>query len=307
MPHLNFAVIVPTLNAAPDLKKFIPALQAQSVKPKRFLVIDSASDDGTAAQLQGAGAEVVVIERKDFNHGGTRMLGARKIAADCDVAVFLTQDAILSDPTAIETLVSAFKDPHISAAYGRQLPREKATLIETFARNFNYPETSQTRSKEDIATYGFRTCFCSNSFAAYRLSSLIDAGGFPEDTIFGEDALAVGKMILNGATIQYEANAAVIHSHSYSLAQEFRRYFDIGVMHSRSQELLKHFGSPSGAGREFVLKEFGFLLRRNPLRIPEAFIRTALKYTAYKLGRAEKKIGLGLKRSLSMHKGFWQP
>lgn len=305
MSHLRFAVIVPMLNAEPDLAQFIPAFQAQSLQPDRFLVLDSSSTDKTADICRAAGAEVVVIDRSDFNHGGTRMQGTRLVADDCDIAIFLTQDAILASATAFETILAAFQEPAISAAYGRQLPRENALAVETFARLFNYPDTSRTRSKADIPTYGFRTCFCSNSFAAYRISALIEAGGFPKDTIFGEDALAVGQMVLNGGSVRYVADATVRHSHSYSLIQEFRRYFDIGVMHSRSQDLLQHFGSPSGAGREFVLQELRYLAKHSPLRIPEACVRTLLKYTAYKLGRKESDLGLGLKRRLSMHKHFW--
>ncbi|MFE0678513.1 hypothetical protein ACFW26_34910, partial [Streptomyces sp. NPDC058867] len=44
----------------------------------------------------------------------------------------------------------------------------------------------------------------------------------------------------------------VHHSHSYSIGEEFRRYFDVGVMHARAPWLLDRFGKAEGEGKRFV-------------------------------------------------------
>jgi rhamnosyltransferase len=300
----RFAVIVPALNAAECFKNFLPALAAQTVVPDRFLVLDSESDDDTVRMAKAAGAEVFTVRRSDFNHGGTRMLGV-DLVADCEIAVFLTQDAILADPRSLLTIISDFGDPLIAASYGRQLPHVGAGSIESFARMFNYPDQSENRSADDIGRIGFRTCFCSNSFAAYRIRTLVEAGGFPRDAIFGEDALAVAKLILLGNNIRYNAKAIVHHSHHYSFAEEFRRYFDVGVMHHRAADLLQRFGSASSTGRVFVMREFAFLARTDPTLLPEALLRTGLKYFSYKLGRMEERLPRWLKYQLSMNRRFW--
>ena len=137
----KFAVIVPALNAEGYFKDFLPALLAQTVQPSRFLVIDSQSTDRTVEMAERAGAEIVIIERSQFNHGGTRMQGVERVP-ECEIVVFLTQDAILADFRAIETILSNFDDDRIVAAYGRQLPRQEAGYIERFARLFNYPDRS---------------------------------------------------------------------------------------------------------------------------------------------------------------------
>lgn len=300
----QFALIIPTLNAEPFLDRLLPAIERQTVRPKRILVIDSSSDDRTAERFREARAEVIVIQRSEFNHGGTRNFAVQRVA-DLDLALFLTQDAIPATDQAFASLMSHFDRDEVSVAYGRQLPREEAGPIERFARTFSYPAVTAQRSRTDIPKYGFRTSFCSNSFAAYRISDLQAAGGFPANTIFGEDALAVSRIILNGGTIVYDAEAPVVHSHEYSIVEEFRRYFDIGVMHSRARDLLSKFGSAQSEGVTFVKSELRYLGRTSPLRIPEAVMRTAAKYLAYKLGNAEERLPLSWKRQLSMHRRFW--
>ena len=87
----------------------------------RLLVIDSSSDDETANAARQAGLEVVVIERRDFDHGGTRQR-ALWLLDDCDIVIFLTQDALVVGADALTRLVAAFEDPQVGAAFGRQLP-----------------------------------------------------------------------------------------------------------------------------------------------------------------------------------------
>ena len=91
-----------------------------------------------------------------------------------------------------------------------------------------------------ISSIGIKAAFLSNSFAAYRRSALESVGGFPSDTIFGEDTFAAAKMLLNGWKIAYSAEATVYHSHNLTFIEEFRRYFDIGVFHSREKWFMVH-------------------------------------------------------------------
>lgn len=302
---MRFALIIPTLNAEPFLDRLLPAIAAQTARPERILVIDSSSNDRTVERFREAGAEIITITRAEFNHGGTRNRGAEMVA-DLDVVLFLTQDAIPATDDAFARLLAHFDNDKVSVVYGRQLPREQAGPIEWFARTFSYPAETVKRGREDIPKYGFRTSFCSNSFAAYRIVELRAVGGFPADTIFGEDALAVSQIILKGGLIVYAADAAVVHSHEYSVVEEFRRYFDIGVMHSRAHDLLGKFGSARSEGFSFVKNELTYLSKTSPLHIPEALVRTGAKYVAYKMGSVEKWLPLSWKRPLSMHRRYWQ-
>ena len=78
-----------------------------------------------------------------------------------------------------------------------------------------------------------KTAFNSNSFAAYRRKALKDVGGFPINTILSEDMYVTAKMLLKNWSVAYCADAKVYHSHNYTIWQEFKRYFDIGVFHAK--------------------------------------------------------------------------
>ncbi len=300
---MKVAVIVPTLNAAGDWQRFSQALLA-NISADMVLILDSESTDGTVELAETAGFQTRLIPREQFNHGGTRQLGV-EICPDAEVVVFLTQDAPLADSTAIPTLLRAFEDSTVGVAYGRQLPRPEANPIEAHARLFNYPEQSSLRVLADREQLGFKSIFISNSFAAYRRTSLMKVGGFRKDVIFGEDTVAAAELLLAGWKIAYVAEAKVYHSHSYTWWQEARRYFDIGVLHAREAWLRREFGGAGREGARFVRSELSHLWLGAWWLIPSALLRTALKWIAYRLGRMESKLNLYWKRRLSMHPKFW--
>ena len=304
MVTASIAIIVPTLNAAGEWDRFAPPLLA-SVKPDDVLVLDSSSTDGTVELAREAGFRVHTISRSEFNHGGTRQL-ALQLMPDAEILLFLTQDAILTNSNSIALLLEAFCDKDVVAAFGRQMPRNGATAIETHARLFNYSTRSNVRSLKDRAELGFKTIFFSNSFGAYRRSALEAVGGFPSDVIFGEDTITIAKLLLAGGKVAYVAEAKVLHSHPYTWRQEFRRYFDIGVLHVRESWLLREFGEARGEGGRFVRSELSYLWPQNAPLILSAVVRTALKLLGYKLGRKEGMLSLGWKRRLSMHREFWK-
>jgi rhamnosyltransferase len=301
--HTPHSVIVPTLNAASDWPRFAPALLA-CVPPERVLIVDSESTDGTPVLARAAGFGFVGIARRDFNHGGTRQW-AIQFAGDAEILIFLTQDAVLADPHAVAKLLAAFRDPAVAAAYGRQLPRPGAGAIEAHARQFNYPESSDVRDLTSCERLGIKAIFISNSFAAYRRSALMKVGGFSPHVIFGEDTVMAGQFLLSGYRVAYVAEACAYHSHAYSWTQEFRRYFDIGVLHSRESWLLHRFGKANGEGKRFAISELKYLLDHDAPQIPSATVRTGLKFLGYRLGKMEAYLAPKLKRLLSAHSSFW--
>jgi len=300
---MNPFVLVPTLNAASDWSRFAPPL-LKAILPAHVLIIDSSSTDGTPKLARAAGFRVHTISQEEFNHGGTRQLAA-ELLTDAEILVFLTQDAVLASSDAITALLEPFVDPNVAAAFGRQLPRLDATPIEAHGRFFNYPPQSNMRTAASRDQLGIKSIFISNSFAAYRREALLAVGGFPKDVIFGEDTVTAARLLLDGWKIAYVAEAQVYHSHNYSWKQEFKRYFDIGVLHARETWLLQEFGSTGGEGSRFVRSELSYLLPQYWCHIPSALIRTVFKLLGYRLGRIEKKLSVGWKRRLSMHPRFW--
>ncbi len=299
------AVLIPTRNAGPRWAAVLHSLAAQEPALQRVVVIDSGSSDGTPSQARAAGWDVHAIAPHEFNHGATRQMAVEQLAGDAQCVVFLTQDAVLADPQAVQRLLSAFDDASVAAAYGRQLPHADATPVAAHARLFNYPPQSATRTLDDAQRLGLKACFLSNAFAAYRVSALQQVGGFAPGLILGEDMHLAARLMLAGHAVRYQSDAVVYHSHNYSCLQEFQRYFDTGVFHAQQDWLLRDFGGASREGWKFVVSEMGYLLQHAFWRLPEAAVRTVLKLLAYRLGRRHDRLPRAWRRALSMHKGFW--
>jgi rhamnosyltransferase len=302
---MSFAVIVPTLNAGKLWPLWIDALESQICRPDSILVIDSGSQDDTVKLSEEAGFNVQVLKPGEFNHGGTRKHAVLQVK-DQDVVVFLTQDAILADCSALQNILSPFEDELVAAVCGRQLPVPDAGAVGAHARLFNYPEKSFVRTYADSSTYGLKTAFLSNSFAAYRVSTLVELGSFPEDVIFGEDMYVAVKMLKAGYGIAYAADACVYHSHDYSIRQEFMRYFDMGVFHAHEPWIRQELGGAEGEGARFVISELIYLLKHAFWRVPEGLFRTVIRYSGFRLGLADSRLPLIMKRKFSMNPGYFK-
>ena len=297
-------VVIPTHNAACYWGPLRQALDSQGIEASQILIVDSSSCDGTYAMAESAGYQVVRIERNEFDHGGTRRL-ATEYFPWADVLIFMTQDALPADNLSFRRLYESFDNPGVGAAYGRQLPRPDARPIERHARLFNYPAVSEVRAYASRERLGIKAGFISNSFAAYRCSALQEVGGFPNRAIVGEDSVVACRELIAGWEIAYVADAAVVHSHAFTLRKEFGRYFDIGVHHAREKWILTHFGKADKEGERFLRSEMSYLFDEDARLIPVAILRTFLKLIAYQMGRRERFIPLAVKTYLSGQKAFW--
>jgi len=298
------SIIIPTFNAEIYLEKLLDKLRIQSLKEYELIVIDSSSDDETVGIASKYTENVIVIPQKEFDHGGTRTKAAQM--AKGEVIVFLTQDALPCNQHTIKNIVKIFNGSKIGAAYGKQVSYEETNLFGKHLREFNYTDEAYVRDASDVKRFGLKTAFLSDSFAAYRKSSLKAIGWFKDGLILGEDTYAGAKMILDGYSLAYVPDAKVYHSHSYTVLQEFKRYFDIGVFHQTEAWILRSFGKVEGEGMRYVKSEFNYLLAHNAWgEIPEFFVRNAMKYLGYKLGKNYKRCPRWLLVKLSMHYRWW--
>lgn len=297
-------VIIPIYKPDHKLIELLKKIKEQSIEDIPLLIIDSGSNDEYKSEIKNMNCLVKKIDVKTFNHGGTRQMGANMFP-DKDIYIFLTQDAILANEKSIENIVKVFDNFNIGCAYGRQLPHKDANLFSSYARLFNYKDKSYIYSINDKEKYGIKTAFNSNSFAAYRRKALNEIGGFPINTILSEDMYVAAKMLLNKWSVAYCSDAMVYHSHNYTIWQEFKRYFDIGVFHSRESWIKDTFGGAEGEGKKYIISEFKYLIKRNIVLIFPMIIRDIMKILGFRLGMKERFINKHIKRKISMTKNFW--
>ncbi|TXL13384.1 glycosyltransferase [Methylococcaceae bacterium HT4] len=248
-------------------------------------------------------AKVIIIPQADFNHGATREYARKQL--DTDIVVYLTQDAIPVSADLIELLVKPLiKHDDIAVSYGRQIAYQGANIFEAFPREYNYGNNSQIREIDDVAEYGVYTFFCSNSCAAYKNAVLNEIGGF-KSVLTNEDYFAVADLLQKGYKIAYAADAVVKHSHSYTLWQEFQRYFDTGYVRAESPIIQQLVGQAESRGVGFVTALLKKVWHEQPLLIPYAIIQSLMKWLGYRVGFYGSALPLWLRKRLSQQSFYW--
>ena len=300
-------VIIPVYRPEREkLTKLIDWLNKQTVKPSHVFfmqtLVEEKEDEEVLQMLQKAeNVEIVPIEKKDFDHGGTRNKGAALSKAD--YMLFMTQDAVPVDAYLIENLVRAMEEEEAATAYGRQLPDD---TIEHYTREFNYPAKSYVKSKRDLETMGIKTYFCSNVCAMYRKDVYEKMGGFVLHTIFNEDMIMASKVIQAGYKIAYVAEAMVIHAHKYTYRQQFTRNFDLAVSQRQYHEIFDGVKSES-EGMRLVKNTMKYLFRHGKwYLVPDLIFQSGFKFLGYRFGKKYDKLPLWLVKKFSMNPSYWR-
>jgi rhamnosyltransferase len=191
-----------------------------------------------------------------------------------------------------------------AVAYGRQIARDGADLLERLGRAFNYPGTSQLRSLADWPSFGSYTHFCSNACAAWSNAALDAIGGF-KPTLVSEETIAAAEILAQGGRIAYVAEAVVRHSHRYRLADEFRRQFDIGYSRRLYAPLLLAREPDERRGRRFARKVLAETWTEAPGRLPKVLAHLAACWLGYRVGLCGRHLPLWAAARCSGQDFFW--
>jgi len=145
------AAIIPAWNRRDDVLRLLASVAGQTVRPNAVVVVDNASDDGTAEAVVAAAPGAVVL-RQHENLGGAGGFNAGMtwaIRNDLPYAWLLDSDAA-AEPEALEELLKAIEQPGVAIA-GSAL-HDDGTVRDTGGRiNFVTGELCWTYSGSDLA------------------------------------------------------------------------------------------------------------------------------------------------------------
>jgi len=253
----ELSILILTKNGGDDFRACLAQVYAQSVIGQaEVIVVDSGSNDDTVPFARSLGARVVQIAPQSFHHARTRNFAASM--AQGQILVLLSQDAIPASNQWLEALTANFKDPAVGAVYGKQFPKEGASLERKDVLDTVYGDHRIIKDPAHRNVLGYRFYHFSDVNSAIR-RSVWESTRFPEDLRVFED-LGIAKRILDaGWKIIYEPGASVFHSHHHTTVGLFKRYFDIGYTLKR----LQIWDSP---GTQSSLLKDGLVLLRNKLR-----------------------------------------
>ncbi len=296
---MGIDVIIPVYRPDKKFDKLFAALLAQTVKPDRMILMNTEAEGFTCRDIERRlnrlmgklkvygkkqiAVQVVPVKKEEFDHGGTRRKAVKLSGAD--YFVMMTQDAVPADDYLIERLLLAVKEEGCALSYARQAAPLNSTVVEQYTRMFNYPNSSYVKTKEDLPRLGIKTYFCSDVCAAYKRSAYDEVGGFVERTIFNEDSIIASRLIEAGYSIAYVAEAKVYHSHNYSLKEQFKRNFDLGVSHMQFGEIFRSVPA-EGEGLRLVKDTFSYLVgQKRYLDVLDLLFQSGAKFLGYQLGK----------------------
>jgi rhamnosyltransferase len=253
-------MIIPTINAGDRLGRLLEAIEEQQFDGKlEIIVIDSGSKDGTQERARKAGARVLPIPHRQFNHGWTRNQAIQ--ACKGEFVVLTVQDALPTDEDWLARLLGPLLEQReIVGSYGLQLCPPTAGLLararsalwyegnkRPLVKSLETPEEYQALSPEErlklIRFDNVTACVRRNVWAEVP---------FPERT-FGEDVAWAKEVLLAGYKTAYVPEAQVWHCHERGWLYNLRRAYING--YTRVQ--LVDWPSP-----ELDLSETFALLRR---------------------------------------------
>ncbi len=196
---MRISVIIPCRNGARTVAAAVRSALAQSVAPAEVLVVDDASEDGTAAVSAESGARVVrnAVRR---NAGGARNAGLE--VATGDLIAFLDADAVAA-PDWLER-ASAFLESHPEfAAVGGSIVNGRPDRYGSLDYFMNHSEWI-------AGTPGERTTFPTMS-VVYRRSA-IEGLRFIESNS-GEDTAFALEVRARGGRLWFDPGIRITHSH----------------------------------------------------------------------------------------------
>lgn len=249
-----------------------------------IFAVDSGSQDGTQDYLRERGARVIEIPPESFHHGATRNLAAE--TAQNEILVLLSSDAVPADDAWLRNLVAPFADPEVAAVYGRQIPPPTVGAVRARYMAGEYPETSIKRRRADGGPLHPGLFRFSDANGAVRRADWA-RHRWSETVLVAEDQGLCRDLFMEGRTIAYAPDAAVIHGHSRSLLGEFRYAFDNGL----SLRRLGILGNPefSGAFRYGLRRVYGdvghFLSKGDLFHAAEAVAVFAAKWAGVQAGQ----------------------
>ena len=306
-PAPVISVVIPVKDGGQSFRRCLQAIQSQKVREEiEIVVVDSGSTDGTREVARSFGARVHEIPSSEFNHGGTRNLGAE--LARGETIAFTVDDALPIGDGWLESLTAPLREEsRLAGTYSRQVPNEDAPAHLRHYIEFRYGPTPRVQRAGSAAELTVATTLFSNVSSAIRRSVLGEIP-FSDHIVTGEDLDWCGRVLLAGYEVAYVPDSVVRHSHRFTLASTFRRYFDQGAAAERT--VLRAGPSSSRAvrseGIRLVGRELAWMWRSGERRaIPYTIAWDATRYAGFRLGVHHRALPPSLRRRLSNVPSHW--
>lgn len=281
---MKIDIICPLYNAKKDIERLHrEILKQKNVEINNIKYILTDSKDNTEELLKKLKIEYTKIKKEEFSHSLTREQAA--LSSKADIVVFTTQDIIIEREDWLYNLTKDISDGKVQACFSRQLCTNNT--IEKYTREKNYPNKSRIVSKENIKELGLQTFFFSDAASAINRTIFEELNGYDGKNLpTNEDMYIAYKLITKGYKIKYCADSEVIHSHTFTLKQLYKRYYDTGLFFGMNSFLDKYGTTKAGGGMaKYILKR---AIQDKNIKVLLNFIpNMAVRYIGMKKGKKD--------------------
>ena len=293
--QIDISIIIPTKNAGDEFDNCLSSISTQKTKYKyEVIVIDSGSTDNTLKFIAKYPIWLIKIEPEEFGHGKTRNFGAR--LAKGNYLVYMTQDAIPANENWLDSLAKNMEqDKEIAGVYSRNLPKLGCSPSEARYIAKAWGDKREIKEITEYKRHYKKIVFFSNISSCIR-KDVWEKFPFSENLIMAEDQDWSKRVLGAGYKIIYEPKSVVYHSHTYSLKQLFKRYFDAGTAHKQvfrdnnnvCLPLIPLFAMAVTILDLNFMKQTGYNLPLMIEWIPKAMLRHLIEATGFWLGLHSK-------------------
>ncbi|SDC82859.1 MULTISPECIES: glycosyltransferase family 2 protein [unclassified Candidatus Frackibacter] len=231
----SVSIIIPTFNGGRIFKDCLEAIKRQKYSGEiQLIIIDSGSTDGTVAEAREAGADIIQIDKEEFNHGRARNRALRN--TDYELVIFTVQDAIPVSDNWIHLMVKSLEEDDVVAVTGQQMPHNNADVYARFeVRQHNNHLGSNIKIKSIDSMQEFKAMSYGEALKVVRFDNVcaiykkdaLEEISFPK-VAFAEDMAWAKRVLLRGYKVKYDPSIKVRHSHNRIPNYRLRRtIFDI--------------------------------------------------------------------------------
>ncbi len=313
-------VIIPVCQPDKRFFKLLAGLAMQTVMPEKvyLLNVESGDPEDSCEALREQiyhyfgkrksfgkrlplAIEIIGIEPEEFNPGLTRHQGA--LASTSPFLLFMRQNAVPSDEKLIEELLWSLEGG-IGMAFARQTAERDVGVLETYRYLEKFTSKSYVATEETLKQKGPKAYFCSNACAMYRRDVYFEQGGFKE-VIKNEELLFAEKLLRDGGSIAYCADAKVKMKEKCTWTDLFMLCFDNGVFYAEHPALFQGGGLSQ---MEFNLskKIIAYLWNQKYYtQLADFICESVFKAAGFILGKVHYLLPKKWKQIMSMNRIYW--
>ena len=214
------SIIIVNWNSGEHLKRCLGAVNRQTLKPYRIIIIDNSSDYTPDEKHSGQNTIEIIRPGKNIGFAAASNLGAEK-STDCDWIALLNPDAFPESNWLENLIASAEKYPEFSFFGSRLIRSDEPSILDGVADHYHtsglawrYKHGCRQSSNENTHREIFSPCAAA---ALYRKDAFFDAGGFDQQYFcYLEDVDLGFRLRLLGYRCLYVPDAVVRHVGSSS-------------------------------------------------------------------------------------------